>query len=103
MIDLAGIQLAVSQGKYQYTLHAVQRTTERHISRTELEEVIAKAEIIEEYPQDKYGPSCLLYGETHSGRILHVQISLPPSVKIITAYEPNADEWIDHKVRKTQP
>jgi hypothetical protein len=103
MIELADIQLAVSQGKYKYTLHAVQRTTERHISRVELEEVIAKAEIIEEYPQDKYGPSCLLYGETLSGRVLHIQISLPPLVKIITAYEPDTAEWIDYKVRKPQP
>lgn len=63
MTDLAAIQTAVSEGNYQYTLHAVQRTTERHISRLELEEVIEKAEIVEEYPQDKYGPSCLLYGK----------------------------------------
>lgn len=103
MMDLVAIQKAVSDGDYQYTLHAVQRTTERHISRLELEEGIAKAEIIEEYPQDKYGPSCLLFGETNSGRILHIQLSLPPSVKVITAYEPDSDEWIDSKVRKVNP
>ncbi len=103
MTDLAAIQEAIAEGNYKYTLHAAQRTTERHISRLELEEVIAKAEIIQEYPQDKYGPSCLLYGETDFGRILHIQISLPPLVKIITAYEPDSDEWIDNKVRKTNP
>lgn len=102
-MDLAAIQEAVSQGEYQYTLHATQRTTIRKISRTELTQAIAKAEIIEEYPQDKYGPSCLLYGETDTGRILHIQISLPPSVKIITAYEPDPNEWINHRVRKENP
>ncbi len=51
-------------------------------------------EIIENYPEDKYGPSCLIYGTTKSGKILHVQCSIEP-VWIITVYEPTVkpDEW----------
>lgn len=58
-----------------------------------------KGEIIEEYPDDKYSPSCLIYGKTENGRDLHVQLSLPPSVIIITTYAPNPEEWIDYKIR----
>ena len=50
--------------------------------------------IIEEYPEDKYGPSCLIYGITRRGKILHVQCSVDP-VWVITAYDPtlNPEEW----------
>jgi hypothetical protein len=57
--------------------------------------------VIEDYPDDKYGPSCLILGKTKAERILHIQVSYPPSVKVITLYEPSADEWeSDWKTRK---
>lgn len=98
--DFTAIQHAVALGHYRYTVHALQRTTERHIARIEIEQVIASAEVIEAYPQDKYGPSVLLLGTTETGRILHIHVSFPPSVKIITAYEPDPDQWENYRVRK---
>jgi hypothetical protein len=35
-----------------------------------------QGEIIEEYPDDKYSPSCLIYGKTEGGRELHVHAAL---------------------------
>ncbi len=102
MADLQSIQQAIAEGQYQYTAHALARTTERRISRAEIEQAVAAAEIIEEYPDDKYGPSCLLYGITEAGRVLHILVTLPPSpVKIITAYEPDSDEWDDFRARRS--
>ncbi len=69
----------------------------------ELEEAIGgQSEIIEDYPEDKYGPSCLVLGFRKAGRPLHVQCSYPtrPLVKIITLYEPDPDLWIDFRVRR---
>lgn len=69
----------------------------------ELEEAIAsRSEVIEDYPDGKYGPSCLILGFTKAGRPLHVQCSYPirPLVKIITLYEPDPELWIDFRVRK---
>jgi hypothetical protein len=63
-------------------------------------EAILSGDIIEEYPEDKYGPSCLILGKTKMGRPLHVQCSLPPTVWIITLYEPDPQEWIDLRIRK---
>ena len=58
-------------------------------------------EIIEEYPDDKYGPSCLLYGETKEGEILHIQCSIEP-VWIVTVYDPTLmpEEWDDSYKRR---
>lgn len=41
-------------------------------------------------------------GYTASGRVLHLQVSYPPNVKVITAYEPSSDDWeADWKTRRT--
>ncbi len=58
--------------------------------------------MIEAYPGDKYGPSCLVLGFTTAGRPLHVQCSYPsrPLVKLITLYEPDPDLWEDGRFRR---
>jgi hypothetical protein len=58
--------------------------------------------IIEDYPEDKYSPSCLLLGLTAARRVLHIQVSRldSDSLKIITLYEPDTDKWINYKIRK---
>jgi hypothetical protein len=61
------------------------------------------AEVIEQYPDDKFGPSCLILGYTKAGRPLHVQCSYPsrPLLKIITLYQPDPTLWIDYRVRQS--
>ena len=65
-------------------------------------EAIVNGAIIEAYPEDKYGPSCLILGKTRPGRPLHVQCSLPPTVWIITLYEPDPTEWTDFRIRNSR-
>jgi hypothetical protein len=100
-VDLKAVQEAVAQGNYLYSQHALQRMIDRHITRAEVEQAITTAEMIEDYPLDKGGPSCLIYGETEGKRALHVQVSAAPSVKIVTAYEPDPAEWENLRVRKS--
>ena len=88
------IKKQVKAGNYRFTIHGFERCVERYISPNEVKNVILSDEVIEEYPEDKYGPSCLIYGITEDGRILHVQCSIEP-VWIITAYDPtlDPDKW----------
>lgn len=76
----------------------------RHISVQEVREAMVNGVIIEDYPNDKYGPSCLILGFTQLNIPLHIQCSYPsrPVVKIITLYEPNPARWVDFKMRRTQ-
>ena len=76
MIDT--IQKQVKSGNYRYTIHGFERSVEREISPKETEDVILSGEIIESYTDDKYGPTCLIYGKTEKGRILHVHCSIDP-------------------------
>ena len=71
---------------------------------SEIHEAFATGEVIEDYPNDKYGPSCLVLGFTSERRPLHVQCSYPsrPLVKIITLYEPDPRLWIDYRKRRRQ-
>lgn len=94
------IQDKIERGEYRFSDHSVKRMIRRSIDRHEVEEIILRGEIIEEYPDDKYSPSCLIYGQTSKGRNLHVQISLPPVVVVITTYEPNPEEWVNFKIRR---
>ena len=65
---LREIQIAFHLGRYGISRHATARMLRRGIRTDEIEETVATAEVIEEYPDDKYGPSILLLGFTRGGR-----------------------------------
>ena len=98
-MGIDGIKVKIKAEEYRFSDHAVKRMIKRSIDRAEVEDTVLSGEVIEEYPDDKYSPSCLIYGRTKTGRHLHVQLSLPPEVVIITAYEPDKAEWIDYRAR----
>jgi len=98
------IRTKIQAGQFEFSKHAVDQSILRQMSVQELRQAIANAEIIEDYPEDKYGPSCLILGFTQAGRPLHIQCSYPsrPLVKIITLYQPDPVHWIDFRVRRTR-
>jgi hypothetical protein len=100
---LEEIQSKILRRQYEFSKHAVDQSIIREISIVEMVEAISGGgEIIEDYPEDKYGPSCLILGFTKTGRPLHIQCSYPirPLIKIITLYEPDPDLWVDFRMRK---
>ncbi|MSU59116.1 MAG: DUF4258 domain-containing protein [Pedosphaera sp.] len=93
----------IRRGLVEYSLHATRQLIARNITPEEVAQSVLAGEVIEDYPQDKYGPSCLLLGRTLNQRVLHVQCTHPsrPLVKVITAYEPDPAEWDETwKLRK---
>ena len=100
---LEEIRNKIIQRQYEFSKHAVDQSIIRDIRVAEIEEAISgRCEIIEDYPDDKYGPSCLILGFTKDRRPLHFQCSYPgrPRIKIITLYEPDPDLWSNFRVRK---
>ena len=96
------IRHKITTDRFEFSRHAVDQSIIRRISVQEVRDAIATGKVIEDYPEDKYGPSCLIYGTTTAGRAIHLQCSYPsrPLVKIITLYEPDPDRWIDFKTRR---
>ena len=75
----------------------------RSISRRIILESNEEYEIIEEYPEDKYLPSYLIYSE-HQGIRFHVLIAIDvkgDNIRIVTTYKPDLLDWdINLKIRR---
>ena len=54
MKTLTQIQNELAAGQFEFSRHAFRRVVERNISEQEIREAGVKAEVIEDYPQDKY-------------------------------------------------
>lgn len=77
------------------TQHSRKRFQERGISIEDVRGVLQNGEIIEQYPDDKPFPSCLILSEIN-GRALHVVASIDGEyIYVITAYIPSAEKWQD--------
>jgi hypothetical protein len=103
MTRLYEIQEKVIHDQFEFSRHAVDQSIIRNISVQEVKQAInTEAIIIEDYPNDKYGPSCLILGYTELNRPLHIQCSYPsrPVLKIVTLYEPDPEKWIDFEKRR---
>ncbi len=102
MTLIQAIRAKVLSGAFEFSQHAVDQTILRHISVHEIREAINVGQVIEDYPNDKYGPSCLILGFTQAGRPIHVQCSYASRllVKVITTYQPDPNEWVEYKQRR---
>lgn len=102
MKSIDEIRTQLSLGRFEFSRHAFKRAVERNISEFEIRQAGIQARIIEDYPDDKYAPSCLLLGFTAIRRPLHVQVSYVDAdlLKILTIYEPDETEWYDYSRRR---
>jgi hypothetical protein len=102
MKSLEQIRRQLAAGEFEFSRYALKRSVERNISEDEIREAAKNVEQIEDYPDDKYSPSCLIFGRTRANRPLHLQVSYAdtPMVRIITLYEPDPEEWIDFRKRR---
>lgn len=91
---LAVIRERVERGDYVISFTHTEKLRERKIGAEDIEEAIRNGVIIEDYPDDRRGPSCLILGRP-GGRILHVVCGRfeEEQILIITAYEPDPAEW----------
>ncbi len=89
------VQIAVGK-KILFLPHALHQMArpERMITTAEVRAIIEEGILVEDYPDDARGHSCLLLGHGEGGRILHV-VCAPKEdyLAIITAYLPNPIEW----------
>jgi Domain of unknown function (DUF4258) len=68
MVLIDEIREKIEAGQFEFSKHAVDQSIIRRISVKEIQELFDDAEVIEDYPEDKYGPSCLILGKTRDGR-----------------------------------
>ena len=100
--SLDDVRQQLSDGEFDLTLHVARRIVQREVSEAEIRQAGSSAFIIEDYPDDKYSPSCLMLGFSTDGRPLHILVSLADTtlVRVITVYEPDPAYWIDYTTRR---
>jgi uncharacterized DUF497 family protein len=88
--------------KLKWSSHAASRIQERGISRVDVIHCLNNGEVIEDYPADYPHPSCLVFGYTMQGDIIHVVVGCDQETAyIISAYFPNIEKFErDMKTRK---
>lgn len=103
MKSIEEIRFQLSNGNYELSNHAYNRVVIRNITENEIISSGRNAIIIEDYPNDKYSPSCLLLGYTDDNEPLHIHVSRRDGsrTKIITIYHPDEFEWIDNMIRRS--
>ncbi|HEB98169.1 MAG TPA: DUF4258 domain-containing protein [Thiotrichales bacterium] len=87
-----------AEQKLLFLPHAVHQMMrpDRLISAEEVRKVVFEGEIIEDYPEDPRGHSCLLLGHGEGHRPIHV-VCAPKDeyLAIITAYIPDPEQWAE--------
>jgi len=79
-----------------FRVHALRRMFERNIKFAEVDEILDRVEVIEEYPEDRPFTSCLILGFTRSNKPSHMVFSVnneEKTVIIITVYVPDKNKW----------
>ena len=94
--DFLEIVREKARHKLLFVPHAVRQMNhpERMITTSEVRRVVFEGKIIEDYPEDSRGHSCLMLGFGDEGRPLHI-VCAPKDeyLAIITAYVPSEHEW----------
>jgi hypothetical protein len=100
---LKHIREQVSRDDYEFSIHAERERENEHILVEELEQSITVGELLEDYPDDPRGHSCLVVGFTQAGRAIHSVWGLLPDgrVRVITVYIPLPPRWIDPRTRRS--
>jgi hypothetical protein len=95
------IRRAFERDDVDLSIHARQEMAAEGISVEELADAIATAELLEDDPDHRRGPCCLLVGTTRTGRYVHVVCTTDlPGVVVITMYEPKPPRWPTPRERR---
>jgi hypothetical protein len=104
-MDPEDIRQAVAHGRWALTSHARRRAGQRLIGDVVLVEPLARAEVLEDYPNAPRGPSVLVLGYTAAGHAIHAVCAFDPAgtLLVITVYEPEPPKWLDERTRGGAP
>ena len=99
-MDVEKIRRLVVLGKYELSKHAERERENDMIYMWELEDALRACEIIEDYPDDPRGTSCLTLGFS-GAKPIHAVCALkadPEELLLITVYDPSKrlEKWSEN-------
>ncbi len=96
---------AVRNHRIRITDHADEEAQADRLIFDEIAVSLFQGEIIEEYPDDKPYPSCLVYGDTFSSDPAHSVWAYNQENQwavLITVYRPDPQRWINWRTRRSR-
>lgn len=103
ILSLSDIVAAVRDGRVRITDHADEEAQADRLSIDEVFHSTERGEIIEQYPDDRPYPSCLVYGGTERGDPVHSVWGYNPQNRwavLITVYRPDPTRWVNWRQRR---
>src|SRR6266516_3485993 len=102
-MEIRTIREQFSQEIYEISFHAEKERYAENISLAEIETAILSGEILEDYPDDPRGESCLILGYAE-GRPIHrvCGYTSTRSIRVITVYLPKPPKWRDERTRRAK-
>jgi hypothetical protein len=94
---------AIRNKRVRISDHADEEARADKLSFSEIYSSVLQGEIIEDYPDDKPYPSCLIYGDTFDGDPVHDVWAYNRDNKwvvLITVYRPDPTRWINWRKRR---
>ncbi len=102
MTTIERIKILAKTGAIRLSEHAIGELAADGFSMDDLLAAIDTGALIEDYPDDRRGASCLIHGRAKDGRALHaVCATWTPDVVVITVYEPKPPKWATPTQRGT--
>ena len=100
-MNIDELQKCIQHNRYEISLHAQEERCEEEITLHDIEEAFIHGEIIEDYPDDQRGHSCLVLGYSQN-RPIHIVCAILPNkwLRIITIYIPQKPKWINPEQRR---
>lgn len=100
-MDIGWIQKKVKSGKYLWTLHADVERRNDGLEIDDVEKALLGGTVLENYPNDPRGRSCLVCGE-NNGVPMHVVCGRNKAdmLVIITIYKPISPKWLSPTERR---
>lgn len=91
----------VKKQTYEISIHADEKRLAEGLTTAQVEHVLSNGEIIEEYPNDPRGESCLVVGFVSPRMPVHVVCGKNRSghLMLITVYIPAMPKWLDPYTR----
>ncbi len=101
-MDTEKIKQKVLNDNFRLSEHAENEKQRDKIYFNEIDEAFKNIELIEEYPEDPRGRSCLLLGFSLKGKPLHFVCGDldKENILFITMYRPKINDWINYRIRK---
>ena len=99
-MEIEEIKEKIRHDKYEISFHAEKERYAEDVTISDLKTTIYKGEILEDYPNDSRGPSCLVFGYSQN-RPVHIICGHTPIkwIRIITVYIPKPPRWINERTR----